>query len=48
MKPGVSDAITVVFPHAVTSSIAAMATDGAVVIAGTISTSGITGAGLKK
>src|SRR5215208_2718495 len=48
MKPGVSRATTVVFPHASTSARAAAATAGALWSAGTISTSGITIAGLKK
>ena len=48
MKPGVSEATTATFFHAVTRSRAAAVTLAAVVIAGTTSTSGITGAGLKK
>ena len=48
MNPGVSAASTVVLRHPSMRLRAARVTAGSVVIAGTISTSGITGAGLKK
>ena len=48
MKPGVSAASTTVLPHASTSARAATVTSALVESAGTISTRGITGAGLKK
>src|SRR6185312_292855 len=48
MKPGVSVASTVVLPHASTRARAAAVTAALVERADTISTSGITGAGLKK
>ena len=48
MNPGVSAATTVAFPHAVNERARSRSTASSVRSPGTISTSGITGAGLKK
>ena len=48
MKPGVSAQRTVTFPQAIISAVARSATAGSVDGATTTSTSGMTGAGLKK